>query len=137
MPASKANPHIVVFFAQFGNPEKMNVVLHIPNSTEAPNGRQIKKRKKYPKEKIDWTNEACFNTYMNNMFIATIHNSSLGVCRSVSNWDEGVKEVKKMAEEILRRQLTEEEQEDLESMGEIHDFSDFDNHFSFSIGVIE
>lgn len=71
------------------------------------------------------------------MIVTTIHNSSLGACYSVSDWSEGVKEIKKMAKGILGRDLTDEEQEDLESMGEIHDFSDSDNHYSFCIGIVE
>jgi len=74
---------------------------------------------------------------MSNLFICKIHNNILGKSLSVNSYDDGIQKIIEWAEEQLDRSLTDEEKEEVNSNGEFFDDSDHDNHFTFSIGVLE
>lgn len=70
------------------------------------------------------------------MFVAVIHNNSLGNCIAVQSFDEGDSIIIEYAKGRLNRDLTEEEIEDIQETHEFHDFSDSDNHTSFCLGMM-
>ena len=69
--------------------------------------------------------------------VAKIHNSSLGKVIGVSSLEEATENLIDWAEEQFQRKLTEEELEEIENCQELIDYSDADNHYSFSIGIVE
>ena len=72
-----------------------------------------------------------------NMFVAKIHNNSLGACISIESYDAGKALIKKMAEEQFQRPLTESELEDIDDNMELYNDDDADNVYTFSIGAAE
>ena len=72
-----------------------------------------------------------------NMFVAKIHNNSLGACISIESYDEGKTLIKKMAEEQFGRPLTESELEDIDDKMELYNDDDMDNVYTFSVSAAE
>lgn len=68
---------------------------------------------------------------------AKIHNSSLGKVVEVSSIEEGEKLIIKWAEEQLDRKLETEELDDIYGEREFYDDSDPNNHYTFSVAVVE
>jgi hypothetical protein len=73
---------------------------------------------------------------MNDFFVCQIRNNSLGASFRVMSYDDGVDDIIEWAEDHLGRKLTEDEIEGIRANGEFYDDSDFDNHCTFSIGVL-
>lgn len=71
------------------------------------------------------------------LIAAKIHNNSLGQIIEIASFEEGIKLIIKWAEDQLDRDLSPEELEDLNNTYEISDFSDSDNHFTWSLGEVE
>lgn len=72
------------------------------------------------------------------MYIAAkIHNSSLGKVVSVDSIEDGETLIIKWAEEQLNRKLEEDELDCIYGEGEFYDDSDPDNHYTFSIGIVQ
>lgn len=71
------------------------------------------------------------------LFVAKIHNNSLGACVRIATWDEGIALIKGMATEQLNRELTDEEINCINNSYELYDDSDSDNIWTFSIGEVE
>ncbi len=70
------------------------------------------------------------------MFVARIHNNSLGSCFPVDSSEEGVEKIK----EILKREgvtLSEAQLEELEDTYEIILDNDPDNITSFTVGMLD
>ena len=72
-----------------------------------------------------------------NMFVAKIHNNSLGACISIESYEEGNELIKKMAEDQFGRPLTEREMEDIVDNMELYNDDDMDNVYTFSISSAE
>jgi len=72
-----------------------------------------------------------------NLIACKIHNNSLGKTISVNSFDEGKALLRQWAEEQFERSLTNEENDSLENEMEIYNDNDFDNIYSFSIGIVE
>lgn len=71
------------------------------------------------------------------MFVAKIHNNSLGACYEVESEEKGIELIQEMAEIQLERPLTDEEMGDLYNYLEVTNFEDTDNHYTWAIGIIE
>ena len=71
------------------------------------------------------------------MFVAKIHNNSLGSCISIESYEEGKVLIRKMAEEQFQRPLTESELASIEDEMELYNDDDADNVYTFSIGAAE
>lgn len=69
------------------------------------------------------------------MFVARIHNNSLGSCIEVDSFDTGVKIIKKLVQESSLR-LDDDDIWKIEEIGEYHNFDDSDNYVSFCIGML-
>jgi hypothetical protein len=69
------------------------------------------------------------------MFVAKIHNSSLGACFEVESEAEGIDFIRGMAEDQLDRPLTDEEIDELHNNLELFNDEDMDNHYTWSIGT--
>jgi hypothetical protein len=93
-----------------------------------------------------------------NIFVAKIHNNSLGSCISIESYEEGKVLIRKMAEEQFQRPLTESElavakrknrmaiqrrlrihriRQSIEDEMELYNDDDADNVYTFSIGAAE
>lgn len=70
------------------------------------------------------------------MFVAKIHNNSLGSCIEVSSYEEGIDLLRGMAEEQLDRELTPEEIDGLVNDYEVTNNEDSDNWYTWSIGTL-
>jgi len=71
------------------------------------------------------------------MFVARIHNNSLGSCTPVDNWEAGVQLVKTLSEEQLERELDQDETDALENEGHVFSEDDADNIWCISIGMLD
>ena len=72
------------------------------------------------------------------MYIAArIHNASLGKVVSVDSIGEGEKLIIEWAEEVLGRKLEEAEFDKIYGEGEFYHDCDPDNHYTFSIGIVQ
>lgn len=69
--------------------------------------------------------------------VVRIHNQSLGKVVEVSTIEEGMDVVREWFEEQFNRVMNEEEIDNLEVMMEVHNDEDHDNHYTFSIGIVE
>lgn len=73
----------------------------------------------------------------NTMFVAKIHNNSLGNCIAIESYEEGKELIRKMAVEQFGRELTNEELEQIENDMELYNDDDADNVYTFAIGSAE
>ncbi len=71
------------------------------------------------------------------LFVAKIHNNSLGSCQEVSSYEEGIDLIREMAEEQLGRPLEDEENECLINEYEVYNDEDADNVYTWSIGALD
>lgn len=73
---------------------------------------------------------------MDNLFVARIHNNSLGSCVMVDTINDGVNLIRKYVKDQFGRDLTAEENEILENDYEFYNDDDADNIVSFSLGSL-
>jgi hypothetical protein len=73
---------------------------------------------------------------MENLFVARIHNNSLGSCVMVGTITDGVNLIREYVKDQFGRDLTIEENEILENNYEFYNDDDCDNIYSFSIGSL-
>jgi hypothetical protein len=71
------------------------------------------------------------------MFVAKIHNNSLGNCIAIESYEKGKEMIRKMAEKQFERVLTKEELEQIENDLELYNDDDADNVYTFVIGTTE
>lgn len=69
--------------------------------------------------------------------VAIIHNNSLIRVKEVESEEEGKNLIRGWAEEQFERGLEDEEIDDLENSLEISNMEDADNHYCFSVGIID
>jgi len=72
-----------------------------------------------------------------NYIVAQIHNNSLGSVISVESEEEGKQQVKLLAEDQLKRHLTNEELDEIEQTNQYINEEDSDNVWSVSVGIVE
>lgn len=70
-------------------------------------------------------------------FVARIHNNSLGSVTEVASYADGVTAIGEMVKNQFNRELTPEEQEDVDNTGEFYNNEDHNNVFTFSIGTLD
>jgi hypothetical protein len=73
---------------------------------------------------------------MNNLFVARIHNNSLGRCILVNDTDEAEQIIREWVRDQFGREITDEENENLVNNGEFYNDDDVDNVITFSIGIL-
>ena len=73
---------------------------------------------------------------MNNLFVARIHNNSLGRCILVNDTDEAEQIIREWVRDQFGREITDEENENLVNNGEFYNDDDADNVITFSIGIL-
>ena len=71
---------------------------------------------------------------MENLFVARIHNNTLGNCVMVPTIEEGQELIRQYVKDQFGRDLTENENEILENDCEFYNDDDVDNIITFSIG---
>ena len=71
------------------------------------------------------------------LFVANIHNNSLGSCTPVEDWDDGIALVREIAEEKMGRELNAEEMDALANEGQITNEDDIDNVWCVSLGTLD
>lgn len=69
------------------------------------------------------------------MFVARIHNSSLGSCFEVSCEEDGIAMIIDMAEAQLGRKLDDSEIEEIKNNLDFYNDDDPDNIYCFSLGA--
>lgn len=69
--------------------------------------------------------------------VAKIHNQSLGKVVEVSSIEEGQNVIRDWFFEQFNRVINEREIDDLINSCEICNMDDADNHYTFSIGIVE
>lgn len=74
---------------------------------------------------------------MSSLFVARIHNGSLGRCVSVASMEAGETMIRSWVKDTFDRELTQEESGILELTAEFIENSDSDNNYTFSIGELE
>jgi hypothetical protein len=74
---------------------------------------------------------------MSNIIVAKIHNNTLGKCISVETLEDGKELIKSWAGEQFQRPLTQDELDSLEEVLEVYNDEDSDNHYTFTIGILE
>jgi hypothetical protein len=71
------------------------------------------------------------------IIVARIHNNSLRSCQAVDSIEDGKNLVKELAECHFRRDLTEEEMQEIEDTMSIYNDLDADNIVTFAVGIVE
>ena len=73
---------------------------------------------------------------MNNLFVARIHNNSLGSCVIVDTIEEGLNLIRQYVKDQFNRELTTEENDILENNNEFYNDDDVENIVTFSVGTL-
>ena len=73
---------------------------------------------------------------MNNLFVARIHNNSLGSCVTVGTIEEGLNLIRQYVKDQFNRELTTEENDVLENKYEFYNDADAENIVTFSVGTL-
>lgn len=73
---------------------------------------------------------------MNQLFVAEIHNNSLGNTIAVDSELEGLNLIRDLAAQKLGRPLSDEENDQINDFREIYDESDSDNLWTISLGSL-
>ena len=73
---------------------------------------------------------------MDNLFVARIHNNTLGNCVMVPTIEEGQELIRQYVKDQFGRDLTENENASLENDYEFYNDDDADNIFTFAIGSL-
>lgn len=71
------------------------------------------------------------------LIVAVIHNQSLNKVQEVSSIDEGKLAIRDLFAAQMGRVVNDEETDDLEDFLEICNMDDAENHWTFSIGIVE
>ena len=71
------------------------------------------------------------------LIVARIHNNKLGRVVEVLSEEDGKDLIRDMVSDQFGRDLNTVEEDHLENDLEFHDDSDPDNHYTFSIGIVE
>lgn len=74
---------------------------------------------------------------MNDYIVCIIHNNSLSRTFSVQNEEEGKEAILDLFFEQFQRTMNEEELDELEDYLEVENEEDANNHYCFSIGMLE
>lgn len=69
--------------------------------------------------------------------VVKIHNQSLGKVVEVSSLEEGMGIIRDWFFEQFNRSINDEETDSLINTYEVYNDEDFDNHYTFSIGIID
>ena len=73
---------------------------------------------------------------MDNLFVARIHNNTLGSCVMVGTITDGINLIREYVQDQFNRELTADENDRLENDYESYNDDDADNIFTFSIGSL-
>ena len=73
---------------------------------------------------------------MYNLFVARIHNNTLGSCVMVGTITDGINLIREYVKDQFGRDLTADENDRLENDYEFYNDDDVDNIFTFSIGSL-
>ena len=73
---------------------------------------------------------------MDNLFVARIHNNSLGSCVMVETIEEGLNLIRQYVKDQFNRELTTEENDILENNNEFYNDDDVENIVTFSVGTL-
>lgn len=73
---------------------------------------------------------------MNYLFVARIHNNSLGSCVMVETIEEGLDLIRQYVKDQFNRELTTEENDNLENNQEFYNDDDPENIVTFSVGIV-
>jgi len=73
---------------------------------------------------------------MDNLFVARIHNNSLGSCVTVDTIEEGLNLIRQYVKDQFNRELTTEENDILENNNEFYNDDDMDNVITYSLGCL-
>jgi len=73
---------------------------------------------------------------MDNLFVARIHNNSLGSCVMVETIEEGLNLIRQYVKDQFNRELTTEENDNLENNQEFYNDDDPENIVTFSVGIV-
>ncbi len=73
---------------------------------------------------------------MDNLFVARIHNNSLGSCVMVETIEEGLNLIRQYVKDQFNRELTTEENDILENNNEFYNDDDMDNVITYSLGCL-
>ena len=73
---------------------------------------------------------------MDNLFVARIHNNTLGSCVMVGTITDGINLIREYVQDQFNRELTADENDRLENDYEFYNDDDADNIFTFSIGSL-
>ena len=73
---------------------------------------------------------------MNYLFVARIHNNSLGSCVMVETIEEGLNLIRQYVKDQFNRELTTEENDNLENNQEFYNDDDPENIVTFSVGIV-
>ena len=73
---------------------------------------------------------------MDNLFVARIHNNTLGSCVMVGTITDGINLIREYVQDQFNRELTADENDRLENDYEFYNDDDADNIFTFSIGCL-
>ena len=73
---------------------------------------------------------------MENLFVARIHNNTLGSCVMVGTITDGINLIREYVQDQFGRDLTADENDRLENDYEFYNDDDADNIFTFSIGSL-
>jgi hypothetical protein len=71
------------------------------------------------------------------MFVARIHNNSLGACVPVNSYEEGEQLIRQWVKDYFGRDISEVENEDLVNTREFYSDDDIDNIITFTIGIVQ
>ena len=71
------------------------------------------------------------------IFVARIHNGSLGTCVRVNSFVDGENVIRDWVRDQFGRDITEDENEILVNTGEFYSDEDADNEYTFSLGMLE
>ena len=73
---------------------------------------------------------------MDNLFVARIHNNTLGSCVMVGTITDGINLIREYVQDQFNRELTADENDRLENDYEFYNDDDADNIFTFAIGSL-
>ena len=73
---------------------------------------------------------------MENLFVARIHNNTLGSCVMVGTITDGINLIREYVKDQFNRELTADENDRLENDWEFYNDDDVENIVTFSVGTL-
>lgn len=73
---------------------------------------------------------------MENLFVARIHNNTLGSCVMVGTITDGINLIREYVQDQFNRELTADENDRLENDCEFYNEDDLGNVITFTVGVL-